>query len=71
MKGRVEGRGRRERAKITKQKYSKINKFPKSPFSRAGIPIVRFVMHMAAIKDQNSALEMAIGHTAEIAKFHQ
>ena len=49
-----------EGAKGVPQKYSKINKFPKSPSSRAGIPIVRFLMPMAVIKDQASALELAI-----------
>ena len=40
---------------------SEISKFTtKSPSSRVGIPIVRFLMHMAVIKN-----------TAEIAKFHQ
>ena len=41
------------------QKYSKINKFPKSPSSVGDIPRFRFLMYMAIIKDQKSTLEMA------------
>ena len=36
------------------QKSSKINKFAKSPSSRAGIPIVGFLMTNSIIEDQNS-----------------
>ena len=38
----------------------KINKFTKSPSSRAGMPVVLFLMYMAVIKKQKSPLEMAI-----------
>ena len=41
-------------------KSSKINKFTKSPSSRAGIPIVGFLVTNSVIKDKKSALEMAI-----------
>ena len=41
-------------------KSSNINKFTKSPSSRGGIPIVRFLMHMTVIKNQKSALELGI-----------
>ena len=37
----------------------KTNKFTKSPSSRAGIPIVRFLMHLEIIKHQKSTLEIA------------
>ena len=41
--------------------YSQINKFPKSHSFVGGIPKWRFLMHMAGITDQTSALEMAWG----------
>ena len=45
---------------IYTHKTSKINKFTQSPSSRAGIPIVGFLVNMAVIKDIKSAMEMAI-----------
>ena len=43
------------------QKLSKIkSKFAKSSSSRAGIPIVRFLVTNSVIKEQKSVLEMAI-----------
>ena len=39
---------------------SKINKFAKSPSSRAGIPRFRFLVTNSVIKDQNPTLEMAM-----------
>ena len=42
-------------------KIFKNNKFAKSPSSLGGIPIFRFLIHMAIIKDQESVLEMAWG----------
>ena len=39
---------------------SNINKFAKSPSSRAGIPRFGFLVTNSVIKDHNSVLEMAI-----------
>ena len=39
---------------------SKINKFAKSPSSRAGIPRFGFLVTSSIIKDQKTALEIAI-----------
>ena len=50
------------------QRKLKINKFTKSPSSKGGIPIVRFLLHMAIIKDQK--ITIGDGNTAEVAKFH-
>ena len=41
------------------QTYWKINRFPKNPSPVGGIPRIRFLTHMAVIKDKQSPLEMA------------
>ena len=48
-------------------KYSKLNKFTQSPSIVGGIPRFRFLIHMALIKNQKSALEMAWGRVSKIA----
>ena len=63
---RTEGRGERKRRRERREgeypnKYSKINQFPKSPFSLGGIPRFRFLIHMAVMKDEKSAQEMDWG----------
>ena len=52
-------------------KYSKINKFTKSPSSVGGVPKFRFLTHMAVIKNQKSALEMARGRVSKISSIRK